>query len=355
VTRFERPRRALALLAFAALGAQPPAGCSLPLRHGCHTSDDCIAGECVAGVCGARQGNNDASPAASSLDSGGEPESRSGCGPAWADWPMPSPLSLTGFPDDPQRNLPNPHSYDTTAADVVVDNVTQLVWQKTVSPDLLTWDAAEVRCADLDLGGRADWRLPARIELVSLIDVTEWQLSNIDHNAFPGAPAEPLWSCSDGPANPLAAWFVDGGAGVGTEKKTVAHRVRCVAGAAGATPPPARYDLGTPGEVRDLKTQLTWKAATVPGLVNWGQAFDQCRGLGAGWRLPSVTELQTLIDETQAISAVSAAAFPDRPDDFFWSSSFFEETTNMVWFASIGSGNTFWLPTSESHRARCVR
>jgi hypothetical protein len=76
--------------------------------------------------------------------------------------------------------------------------------------------------------------------------------------------------------------------------------------------------------------------------------------MGSDWRLPSLNELQTLIDETQVKSAVPDI-FPDRTDDLYWTSSIRIDTQSDAWFVSIGAGNTYWLPTSQLFHARCVR
>jgi Protein of unknown function (DUF1566) len=383
-------------------------GCNLSLSHKCQTTPDCLTGVCVAGECrpsaaadastpdGVAESRGlvdapvaspevaadvasldspssapdaeldapeaDAGPASTDAgdDAGagagaGEPRVSSAC-PAWPDWPMPSPVSLTGIPGDPQRNLPNAQSYDTGHPDIVIDNVTHLVWQRTMAPAELTWTEAQTYCAALVLDGQTGWRVPSRIELVSLIDFSQPQFGNVSPTAFPGNPKEHVWTCSEGPANPLVAWFVDfSNAGTSVGSKYDTHPVRCVNGAGGAVPPPARYDTTTPGQVRDLETLLTWRADPIPPFVNWGQAFTYCQNLGAGWRLPTLTELQTLIDQTRAVAAVDAAAFPGWADDFYWTSSYFDNTPSSAWFVSMGMGNTYWLPTSEIHRAACVR
>ena len=419
------------------------AGCRLPLSHACHTSEDCLGGACVDGVCGpgdggasstdasmkpgvdaspdvahdvpaeagvdglpdvagdaageatvdmprdveadggsdmgADGGSDDAADGGSDMDADGgtdaatdggsdtkpadalgdEPASdlvvRPPACPAWADWPMPSPPTLTGFPDPLSlRNLPNPQSYDTSDPDVVLDNVTRLVWQRVVSPDAMNWFQAASYCDALTVGGRDDWRLPSRIELVSLIDITQSQSGNIDTLAFPNSALEGFWTCTPGPAMPTIAWIVDFFNGMsGSQPKLSRMRVRCVAGSVAVTPPPERYDLGTPEEVHDLKTLLTWTTTITVG--TWGDAFDYCYQRPGGWRLPSLNELQTLLDETQVKSAVDALAFPDRPDSYYWTSSMFDRTATVMWFASIGEGNTYWAPTTDVSLARCVR
>ena len=73
--------------------------------------------------------------------------------------------------------LPNPHSYDTQTPGVVVDRVTGLIWQRKLTEKFYTFQQAEGLCDRLELAGHRDWRLPSRIELVSLLDTTRIQPS----------------------------------------------------------------------------------------------------------------------------------------------------------------------------------
>ena len=315
------------------------------------------AGNPIPSPDGATDGTADNAPGSTDAGPPGPPPPQA-CGPAWPDWIMPAPATLTGVPGDPVRNLPNPTSYDTSNPDVVVDNVTHLVWQRVISTNALTYDQAASYCDSLDLGGRTDWRLPSRIELVSLIDWDRARQGNID-SVFTDAPSLTVWACTPGAGNPLNAWIVDFSKGaIGGAWKTDTELARCVSGSWSSTPPPARYQVGTDGlhtTVTDVKTLLTWQADPAPTQLNWGDGYTYCQGLGPGWRLPTVVELETLIDETQITSAVDPSTFPDAPDDFYWTSSFFDSDSGNAWFVSIGAGNTYWNPTDTLWHVRCVR
>jgi hypothetical protein len=50
-----------------------------------------------------------------------------------------------------------------------LDQGTGLCWQEPPSTKWMGWDAAIANCADLDLAGHADWRLPSIDELRSLV------------------------------------------------------------------------------------------------------------------------------------------------------------------------------------------
>src|SRR4051794_35043531 len=74
----------------------------------------------------------------------------------------------------------------------------------------------------------------------------------------------------------------------------------------------ARYDIQK-GTVHDLRTKLTWQQAVPSGVHPWADASTLCTSLdldGKGWRLPSVTELETLIDESRSSPAIDPVAFP---------------------------------------------
>jgi Protein of unknown function (DUF1566) len=52
----------------------------------------------------------------------------------------------------------------------VLDRETGLVWEKSPSTSKFTWSLASAHCWNLNVGGRAGWRLPGLQELLSLVD-----------------------------------------------------------------------------------------------------------------------------------------------------------------------------------------
>jgi hypothetical protein len=142
------------------------------------------------------------------------------------------------MPNTPSDALPNPQSYDASSLDFVYDTVTGLTWQRTLETSVATdggvvtlalpWDQAVAYCSNLTLddGG---WRLPARIELVSLLDVT--QDPALDQSAFPDTPPDEFWTSTAFAKDPTWAWYVDFGFAVqlvAYDDKTAVHYVRCV-------------------------------------------------------------------------------------------------------------------------------
>ncbi|MBC8132648.1 MAG: DUF1566 domain-containing protein, partial [Deltaproteobacteria bacterium] len=79
---------------------------------------------------------------------------------------------------------------------------------------------------------------------------------------------------------------------------------------------PGRYDVQA-DVVSDLATRLTWQRALPEGALTLALAIDYCSGLAlAGrddWRLPSLQEFQTIVDESRANPAINVDVFPGTP------------------------------------------
>ena len=83
--------------------------------------------------------------------------------------------------------------------EVVLDNVTGLMWPVEFSSKRLTFAEGEKYIAELNANkhcGYSDWRLPTRAELLTLVDDTRCDPA-IDTDAFPGTPSEYFWTGTD--------------------------------------------------------------------------------------------------------------------------------------------------------------
>lgn len=225
-------------------------------------------------------------------------------------------------------------SYDTTKPGVVLDQVTGLMWQRE-APAATGFAQGEGACTALELGGYCDWRLPSRIELVSLVDFTRTPTA-LDA-AFPSAVGE-FWSTSRLGNN---RWRVgaDGATRVSSETMAPSAIPRCVrVHAPHATE--LRYEVGgeSPNDwVKDHGTGLTWQRRVGSGTFSFAAAQQHCAAwAGGGYRVPSMKELQTLLDESKsAAPLVDTEAFPDYPTTLnvtFWTSSVSASTPGHAWF-----------------------
>lgn len=114
-------------------------------------------------------------------------------------------------PIDVAAGAPNAESYTINGDGTVVDNVTALMWQQANPSTMYTWADAAAYCTTLTIGGHDDWRLPTRIELVSIVDEGVAPPGPaINTTAFPGTPAvnTGFWSATPVASAPTTAYQV---------------------------------------------------------------------------------------------------------------------------------------------------
>ncbi|MES1204805.1 MAG: DUF1566 domain-containing protein [Pseudomonadota bacterium] len=254
--------------------------------------------------------------------------------------------------------LPHPHDYDLATTGVVLDRVTGLMWQRSAPNQFFTFSDAGRHCAELRLAGHADWRVPSRIELVSLLDTTRTQPS-IDLQAFPDTASDWFWTSSPAAGDPRAAWYVYFYFGYPkTDDAGSQFSVRCVRSAAVHAAPASRYQV-KPHEVLDVATGLRWQRVPAPKPMTFDAARTTCGRLamdGArGWRVPTMGELLTLIDERAASPMIDRDAFPDTPGEPFWTSSTFANGNQLAWYVRFDQGTGLYGRLIEPFRVRCVR
>jgi hypothetical protein len=121
-----------------------------------------------------------------------------------------------------------------------------------------------------------------------------------------------------------------------------------------ADAPPGLYQIAS-GEVLDTQTGLVWQQVSSPSTLSWLEAQAYCEG---PWRVPSMKEFQTLVDETKSNPAMDTSAFPDVSDESvndYWSSSPVAGLSSHAWLVRLNSGYTDYGDWTEQYRVRCVR
>jgi len=120
-----------------------------------------------------------------------------------------------------------------------------------------------------------------------------------------------------------------------------------------------RYVDNGNGTVTDTSSSLIWQQATAPNTYNWDQAISYCRSLSfAGytdWRLPTLDELKTLLDYTQAPPKINHMYFPDTVSSFYWSSTTDASSTYSAWGVDFLNGNVYIYYMNLSYYVRAVR
>lgn len=118
---------------------------------------------------------------------GDVPDVRGAAPVSWAAWPMPNYDGGAEF-------LPHPIKYEIVDANRIKDSVTGLLWRRATLP-AATYDSAKAACTGLD-PATGPWRLPKRIELVTLLDFSQTRGVLIGKD-FTGVANVKVWSSSE--------------------------------------------------------------------------------------------------------------------------------------------------------------
>ncbi len=115
----------------------------------------------------------------------------------------------------------------------------------------------------------------------------------------------------------------------------------------------------------DRITELTWDRAVQSGAYSGGGGNAVTACVSQGKRVPTLKELLTLVDENptkeyengaETYKAIDVAAFPKTPAEPFFSSSVaLGKPGERVWGVDFATGAVVDLPTSETHKFRCVK
>jgi hypothetical protein len=124
-------------------------------------------------------------------------------------------------------NAPAGH-FTVNGDGTVTDNMTKLVWQRTVPSSTYTWADAGTYCASGTGLPGSGWRLPTYRELQTIVDDSQTNPS-IDSTAFPSTPVGRYWTASPCLGVNDAAWAIYtyyGGPGI--DAMSNMDYVRCV-------------------------------------------------------------------------------------------------------------------------------
>ena len=244
----------------------------------------------------------------------------------------------------------------------VKDNQTGLVWARdaSISEFPLAWKEAFDFIGELNRSlflGFDDWKLPNRRELFSLVS---HQLINPclpPGHPFVNVENTYYWTSTTCARLPEQAWYVHfGGARVFKGMKDVSYMVWPVRGAAGykisrekwrgATPQASRFSvLGQ--TVTDRATGLVWtkSADCANGPLDWESAFKEVERMNReerfgfrNWRIPGISELETLVDLDRHSPAIPAGHPFSEVRDFHWSSTTSKYDETYAWALYLRDG-----------------
>jgi hypothetical protein len=110
----------------------------------------------------------------------------------------------------------------------------------------------------------------------------------------------------------------------------------------------------------DRQTGLMWQDSSESKSIkrDWERAKVYCADLVfagfSDWRLPSIKELQSIVDVTKYKPAI-IEGFKNITSDHYWSSTRTAPDSDNAWYVQFENGFTFVNCKSEKRYVRCVR
>ena len=113
----------------------------------------------------------------------------------------------------------------------------------------------------------------------------------------------------------------------------------------------------------DPETGLEWQCES-PGRMNWHDAQSYAQTLSISgkddWRLPTASELETLLDRTILLDRtvyrpVMREEIPFRDNLSYWSSTTFGSNKNNAWIVMFDGAYVLSYYKTNKYHVRCVR
>lgn len=241
-------------------------------------------------------------------------------------------------------NTPEYSSNKQANLATVTDLITGLTWQRT--PDILpkTWSEAIDYTESLELSGFTDWRLPSKQELQTIF-------------AFGSTPgplqqATPHTQTPKDPKKNRCFWTITNLGFPSLEAKTI-----CLPGKQGATSSKYKkqyvYAVRGPSfttgnfidqgnqTVTDQYTGLMWQSTEILP-QKWENALAYCEKLQLegfdDWRLPTLKELMTLVNEEHIAPSIDTSFFPAARTAAYWTGTTFSGHPGFAWYIRFDNG-----------------
>ena len=113
--------------------------------------------------------------------------------------------------------------------------------------------------------------------------------------------------------------------------------------------------------VRDDETGLVWEKTLETSEVSWADARAACAdkdvGGRKGWRLPSISELASLVDPSMKAGSTLPLGHPftNVLADVYWSATSMAGSPNSAWLVFFDTGKVTYAFKSITFHVWCVR
>ena len=198
--------------------------------------------------------------------------------------------------------------------DTVTDKTTGLEWERNdATPVTMAYAGGATYCAGLAIGGQR--------QTLGLLNQAVFP-----DGALPSSPVV-LWTDS---LSLLAAKLDDRfqlnlelGLVTVAANTAISNPIKWVRGKP-TTSPFTRYDVVS-GAARDVRTGVVWQVAPLATTTSLADAKAACQSLllggSGGFRLPTVRELASLVDESREVAPLLPPGLQGGPSPRFWSST----------------------------------
>ena len=274
---------------------------------------------------------------------------------------------------------------DANGDNAVLDCLTGLIWCRNanLAEFPLTWQESLDFVVTMNREqrfGQRDWRMPNRRELRSLLSLQTRLPALPEHHPFIDVFNGWYWSATTAAISPAHAWYValDGarmfyggkdqsfmlwpvrGADLNVLPRTgqrlcydAAGKILACAGSGqdgellnGAAWPEPRFEILPAGVLDRLTGLLWWRSANLTAQpVVWRAALAALTELNRkdaenDWRLPTINELEALVDCATHSPALPSGHPFDDVQDIYWSSSSSLFEPDWAWALYLGKGAT---------------
>jgi len=292
------------------------------------------------------------------------------------------PCAESGQDGALRRGQPWPRPRFAVHDAVVTDRLTDLTWTRCANHAgfPLTWPEALDHVAEMNREqrlGHSDWRLPNRNELHSLVSYQTRRPALPEGHPFTDIFLGWYWSATTAAVAPAHAWYLHlEGARLfygGKDQSFLVWPVRgrgngllpatgqqCCYDLSGRPHPCAgkgedgEYRMGAPwpkprfrveeATVIDRLTGLGWRRAAdiANGPVDWADALAAVAALEkreqAGWRLPNINELDSLVDVAHHHPALPPGHLFTQLQPAYWSATTSHFEPDWAWALYLQSG-----------------
>jgi len=133
---------------------------------------------------------------------------------------------------------------------------------------------------------------------------------------------------------------------------------------------PTNYTDNKDGTITDNYTNLLWVKCTQgmtgtdckngsPSLREWSKARVECEGLKlankTGWRLPTLKELQSIVDSASSEPAINKTFFPKTSNDPYWTDTSPAQYLGSKFTVIFSNGSVYFKDAGNFGATRCVK